>query len=64
MKRSVYSIGELKTFTAYLAIPTILCIALVPASAGVFCNLVLIVSIGAFVNGPTAPDISPISEVW
>lgn len=47
----------------YFAILTILFMALTPGSAGVFCSLVLIVSIGAFVKGPTAPERSPISDV-
>lgn len=37
--------------------------ALVPNSAGVFCNLVLMVSIGALLNGPMAPLTRPITVV-
>lgn len=48
---------------AHLAMLVIRETALVPGSAGVFCNLVLMVSIGALVKGPTAPDISPMSDV-
>ena len=45
------------------AILEILCNAVVPGSAGVFCNLVLMVSMGALLNGPMAPLTSPINVV-
>ena len=35
-----------------------------PGMAGVCCILVLIVSIGALKNGPTAPDIKPTMVIW
>jgi hypothetical protein len=60
------SVNMLHIYTApatYRPMPMILWIALVPGSAGDFCSLVLIVSIGAFVNGPTAPEMSPMSDV-
>lgn len=41
----------------------ILLIALCPGSAGVFCSLVLIVSIGALEKGPMAPEIRPMQDV-
>lgn len=47
-----------------LAIAVILLQAVSPGCPGVFCNLVLIVSIGALDNGPMAPEIRPMSVVW
>lgn len=50
-------------FATYPAIDLILVIALTPGSAGVFCSLVLIVSIGALEKGPQAPEIRPMHDV-
>ena len=47
-----------------LAIAVILLSAVSPGCPGVFCNRVLMVSIGAFESGPIAPDTSPMSVVW
>jgi len=38
--------------------------AVSPGIAGVFCSRVLMVSIGALLNGPIAPLINPMSVVW
>lgn len=48
---------------SYLEIARIRPRAVCPGSAGVFCNLVLMVSIGALLNGPIAPDTRPMSMV-
>jgi hypothetical protein len=40
------------------------CNAVVPASAGIFCSRVLIVSMGALLSGPMAPLTKPINVVW
>jgi hypothetical protein len=47
-----------------LAIVVILLKAVSPGCAGVFCNLVLIVSIGALESGPIAPETRPMRVVW
>jgi hypothetical protein len=47
-----------------LAIAAILPNAVSPGSPGVFCNRVLMVSMGAFERGPMAPDTSPMRVVW
>lgn len=46
------------------AILVILCSADTPGSAGIFCSLVLMVSMGALLSGPMAPLTSPMSVVW
>jgi len=47
-----------------LATAVILLNAVSPSWPGVFCNLVLIVSIGAFESGPIEPEIKPMMVVW
>jgi hypothetical protein len=46
------------------AIVVILLSAVSPGRPGVFWSLVLIVSIGALLNGPMAPETRPIKVVW
>ena len=46
-----------------LAIVVILDVAVSPGCAGVFCSLVLMVSIGALDSGPMAPEIRPMMVV-
>ena len=59
---SQFSIEHLSVHT-YLEIARIRPIAVCPGSAGVFCSLVLMVSMGALLNGPIAPDTRPMNIV-